>query len=247
MKANPTRTKARISPARFAPIRRRAASGGPAAADVAADAAGAADRRMVWPDRSPTNSGRHRRRKRPARLPISTAIRREPASLPAVQPEPVAPPPEQQPADHAAADQSRPRAGSVHPAETETAQEAERAARRRSTVREKVSFLVNAQPEAARARQPQPARAVGALPRPSLQPAAPPRTTPSPAAPDGGRAASATANKQPRFLKQKNRPAKPGGFFTYSTADGPTQPGGDRGLHVRYGSICLLRLACSLS
>ena len=33
--------------------------------------------------------------------------------------------------------------------ETETAQEAERAARRRSTVREKVSFLVNAQPEAA--------------------------------------------------------------------------------------------------
>jgi ribonuclease E len=34
-------------------------------------------------------------------------------------------------------------------AEVETAQEAERAARRRSTVREKVSFLVDAQPEAA--------------------------------------------------------------------------------------------------
>ena len=34
-------------------------------------------------------------------------------------------------------------------AQEEAAQEAEKAARRRSTVREKVSFLVNAQPEAA--------------------------------------------------------------------------------------------------
>ena len=69
--ANPTRTKPTNSPARSAPISRRAASGGPAAADAAADAAGAAGRRTVWPDRSRTNSDRHRLRKRPARLPIS--------------------------------------------------------------------------------------------------------------------------------------------------------------------------------
>src|SRR6266481_3333831 len=58
-------------------------------------------------------------------------------SLPVVQPEsiaPSAPPPEQQSAQQEAARLS---------AEAETAQEAERAARRRSTVREKVSFLVD--------------------------------------------------------------------------------------------------------
>jgi ribonuclease E len=66
-----------------------------------------------------------------------------PASLPMVQPESIAPPPEQQPAYR-----SQPEAPAA-PAETETAQEAERAAaRRRSTVREKVSFLVDAQPAA---------------------------------------------------------------------------------------------------
>jgi ribonuclease E len=65
-------------------------------------------------------------------------------SLPVIQPESIAPPPspEPQPADHG---QQEARASSPH---EETAQEAERAARRRSTVREKVSFLVNAQPEA---------------------------------------------------------------------------------------------------
>jgi ribonuclease E len=66
----------------------------------------------------------------------------ETAPLPVVQPESVAQAPEQQPAEH----QPEPVRTS---GETETAQEAERAARRRSTVREKVSFLVNAQPEAA--------------------------------------------------------------------------------------------------
>jgi ribonuclease E len=65
-------------------------------------------------------------------------------SLPVVQPESIAPPPEQQPADRNHQDTAR------TVTETETAQEAERAAaRRRSTVREKVSFLVNAQPDAA--------------------------------------------------------------------------------------------------
>ncbi|MDR3485232.1 MAG: hypothetical protein P4M05_10010, partial [Bradyrhizobium sp.] len=47
-------------------------------------------------------------------------------------------------------------------AQEETAQEAERAARRRSTVREKVSFLVDAQPAAAtpvEPSQPEPAPA----------------------------------------------------------------------------------------
>jgi ribonuclease E len=68
-----------------------------------------------------------------------------PPSVPVVQPESesMPPPPEQQPADRAPQEQpARP------PAEVETAQEAERAARRRSTVREKVSFLVEAQPAA---------------------------------------------------------------------------------------------------
>jgi ribonuclease E len=64
----------------------------------------------------------------------------EPA-LPVVQPESIAPP-EQQPPDRGHQEPVR------APAEAETAQEAERAARRRSTVREKVSFLVDAQPAA---------------------------------------------------------------------------------------------------
>jgi ribonuclease E len=64
-------------------------------------------------------------------------------SQPAVQPEPMAPPPEQPHLDR------RPQETTATAPEAETAQEAERAAaRRRSTVREKVSFLVNAQPDA---------------------------------------------------------------------------------------------------
>jgi ribonuclease E len=68
-------------------------------------------------------------------------ISSEPA-LPVVQPESIAPPPEQQQPDRGHQEPAR------APAEAETAQEAERAARRRSTVREKVSFLVDAQPSA---------------------------------------------------------------------------------------------------
>ncbi|MES2198490.1 MAG: Rne/Rng family ribonuclease [Pseudomonadota bacterium] len=67
-------------------------------------------------------------------------------AAPAMQPEPPAPVPEPQTIAPAAQPQPEPvRASS----ETESAQEAERAAaRRRSTVREKVSFLAAAQPEA---------------------------------------------------------------------------------------------------
>jgi len=57
-----------------------------------------------------------------------------------VQPESIAPPAELQHADRA------PQETAPALAQEETAQEAERAARRRSTVREKVSFLVDAQP-----------------------------------------------------------------------------------------------------
>src|ERR1700694_226471 len=47
--ARPTRRMLTSNPARFAPIRRWAArSGGPAGADVAADAAGAGGREVVW-------------------------------------------------------------------------------------------------------------------------------------------------------------------------------------------------------
>jgi len=66
----------------------------------------------------------------------------EPA-LPVIQPESIAPPAELQQPDH-----GQKEAAPVF-AQEETAQEAERAARRRSTVREKVSFLVDAQPAAA--------------------------------------------------------------------------------------------------
>jgi ribonuclease E len=64
-------------------------------------------------------------------------------AAPGIQSEPVAPPPEPQ-----YADRSQPEATRAS-AETETAQEAERAARRRSTVREKVRFLADAQPDTA--------------------------------------------------------------------------------------------------
>ncbi len=56
------------------------AYGGPGGADVAADAAGAAARKTVWPDRLGTNSGRYRFRKRRERLPISTDIHRSHSS-----------------------------------------------------------------------------------------------------------------------------------------------------------------------
>jgi ribonuclease E len=63
-----------------------------------------------------------------------------------VQPESIAPPPEQPSVDRSQQEPTRAQA------EVETAQEAERAAaRRRSTVREKVSFLVDAQPQPAAA------------------------------------------------------------------------------------------------
>jgi ribonuclease E len=106
-------------------------------------------------------------------------------SLPVVQPESIAPAPERQYADPVP--QEAPRA-SVQEAprasvQEETTQEAERAARRRSTVREKVSFLVDAQPDAAAAAvdhsQPEPTTA-------------PPAPTPAETAPE------ATDDSQPR-------------------------------------------------
>lgn len=98
----------------------------------------------------------------------------EQAPLPVVQPESVAQVPEQQPAEPHQPEPVR------TSSETETAQEAERAARRRSTVREKVSFLVNAQPEAA-----------------TSQPVDPtPTEPPAPAAPEP--APAAAEDSQPR-------------------------------------------------
>jgi ribonuclease E len=83
-------------------------------------------------------------------------------AAPAIPSEPAAPPPEPQYADRSQPEASR------APAETETAQEAERAARRRSTVREKVSFLVEAQPDAA-----EPTARGHSTPTPALEPAPP--------------------------------------------------------------------------
>jgi ribonuclease E len=95
-------------------------------------------------------------------------------SLPVVQPESIAPPPEQPSVDRSQQEPTRAQA------EIETAQEAERAAaRRRSTVREKVSFLVDVQPAAA-------------SPAGHSQPAESP--APAPAEP----AAETTTDTQPR-------------------------------------------------
>jgi ribonuclease E len=88
-------------------------------------------------------------------------------SPPVAQPQYVAPP-EQQPAERAQPEPARP------PAEVETVQEAERAAaRRRSTVREKVSFLVDAQPAATAPavshRQPEPLASSAAPAQPASE------------------------------------------------------------------------------
>jgi ribonuclease E len=102
--------------------------------------------------------------------------------LPAVQPEAMAPPPERQPADHGQQHQQEASRASVQedPAqEAERVQEAERAARRRSTVREKVSFLVEARPD------PAPAPVDHNPPQPSVAPA-PPQPAPGPEAADDG-------------------------------------------------------------
>jgi len=86
---------------------------------------------------------------------------RHPEPQPETRPEPIAPQPEPQAADH-----RQPEAPPAL-AQDETAQEAERAARRRSTVREKVSFAVNTPPAEAPAvapasTQPEPAAAAPA-------------------------------------------------------------------------------------
>jgi ribonuclease E len=72
----------------------------------------------------------------------------EPA-LPEIQPASIAAAPEPQLADHGQHDDRGQQEAARAPVEAETAQEAERAARRRSTVREKVSFMVDPQPDAA--------------------------------------------------------------------------------------------------
>jgi ribonuclease E len=96
-------------------------------------------------------------------------------SVPEVQPQSIAPTPEPQQADHGQQEPAR------APAEAETAQEAERAARRRSTVREKVSFLVDAPRDAA----------------PPVAPSQPePAAPPAPAAPQP--ASETTTDTQPR-------------------------------------------------
>jgi ribonuclease E len=83
------------------------------------------------------------------------------------QPEPVASQPEPQQVDH-----HQQEALPAPAAQDETAQEAERAARRRSTVREKVSFAVNTQPPeapAAASLQPEPPAAAVAPQQPASE------------------------------------------------------------------------------
>ena len=99
-------------------------------------------------------------------------------SQPPIQSEAIAAPPERQQADHD--HQPEPVRGPVQEPEPaarvsvpeDTAQEADRAARRRSTVREKVSFMVDAQPDAAASVSP-------SQPEPSAAPV-PAETVPAP-------------------------------------------------------------------
>ena len=98
-------------------------------------------------------------------------------SLPVIQPESIAPAAEVQHADR------DPQETAPAFAQEETAQEAERAARRRSTVREKVSFLVDAQPAAA-------TPATQSHPEPHSQP----EPAPAPAQPE----TETTSDTQPR-------------------------------------------------
>jgi ribonuclease E len=102
-------------------------------------------------------------------------------SLPVVQPESIAPPPERQYVDHGQADhvQQQQQEAARPSLQEDTAQEAERAARRRSTVREKVSFLVEARPD------PAPAPVNHSPPAPSVAPA-PAQPAPEPEAADDG-------------------------------------------------------------
>jgi ribonuclease E len=102
-------------------------------------------------------------------------------SLPVVQPESIAPPPERQYVDHGQADHvQQDQQEMARPSlQEDTAQEAERAARRRSTVREKVSFLVEARPD------PAPAPVNHSPPGPSVAPA-PAQPAPEPEAADDG-------------------------------------------------------------
>jgi len=101
-------------------------------------------------------------------------------SLPVVQPESIAPPPERQYVDHDHVDHGQQeQQETARPSlQEDTAQEAERAARRRSTVREKVSFLVEARPD------PVPAPVNHSPPAPSVAPA-PAQPAPEPEADDG--------------------------------------------------------------
>jgi ribonuclease E len=102
-----------------------------------------------------------------------------PAALPMVHPESIAPSPEQPQPEQPQPDRV-PQEAARAPAEVDTAQEAERAARRRSTVREKVSFLVDAQPSA---------------PTPSVSHSQPePAAAPAPAEPGS----ETTTDTQPR-------------------------------------------------
>lgn len=98
-------------------------------------------------------------------------------SLPVVQPESIAPsepPPEPRHEDRGQAE------AAPAPTEVETTQDAERAARRRSTVREKVSFLAEPQPAAA------------------TPPATQSQPEPAPAAPPAGPGPEPASASQPR-------------------------------------------------
>ena len=125
-----------------------------------------------------------------------------------VEPEAVVPQPQQPQPEERAQPETVDASG-----ETEAAQEAERAAaRRRSTVREKVSFFTSPQPEAA----PTPAPLAHSQPEPAppAAPAEPAGGGSEPNATTQGRmVVAALWRRRITIYSTKNRPAKPGGFL----------------------------------
>ena len=139
----------------------------------------------------------------------------QPVSLPEVEPETLAPPPEQHAGRACSAGTGAGSRVYSVTTETETAQEAE--APRRDGVRPCAKKSAS-WPMPSRKQRRRPSTTA----RPSLRrPAAaepapagpPPRKTPNPAKPAGGRAVSVTANRRSRISETKKPPGKTGRFF----------------------------------
>ena len=166
------------------------------------------DRKTVWPDRSRTNSRRHRPRKPSSAVADFDGVS-EPAAT-VVEPEPAA---ASERTAACGADCGRNRLRAVRAGRDRAGGRRSRA-RRRSTVREKVSFLSSAPPDTAPA---MPSTIEPSAPAPAPAPA---ETAPadderaiSRARPAGGRDASAAASSPHTDFDKQKPPGKTGRFL----------------------------------